>query len=148
MMRKTKTDNEKLLKEVISKSRDKKSLTSKLEIDDMVNHYIEISEDKQDFVKKMVRDINKSINKKKMGKNRDYFSSINSYCKGKLFYIAYKSGKYMRISTIEKKAKQEYLLGMVKEIETGQEYAWDLIDAIEDRELKDFLYGIFTYIYY
>ena len=145
--------------EMVIKKLDKKNIRkSILEVDDLVNHHLELLDldvSKEKIMKEAIKDINKSTNKKKIIKktyeqeSRAYLNSLNDHFKGKLFYIAYKdSNKYLSIKDIEKVVDKKTLLGFVKEIEVGQEYAWSLIDNLKNEKLRDFLYGIFTYIYF
>jgi len=143
----TKTANINLTKLIIQKAKDKNSQKSILEVDYMTNHYLEMAENKQDVVKDMIKDINKSTNKRKIG-NGKYFNSLNDYLKGKLFYLALKDNKYFKMADVEKLIDKNTLIEFVKEIEAGQEFAWELIDNIKNEKLKDFFYGIFTYLYF
>lgn len=143
----SKTTAASLTKMILQKAKDKNSQKSILEVDYMTNHYLELADNKQDVVKDMIKDINKSVNKKKMGKSK-YFTSLNDYLKGKLFYLALKDNKYFKMPDIEKLIDKNTLIEFVKEIESGQEFAWELIDNIKNEKLKDFFYGIFTYLYF
>lgn len=144
-MSKQNTNN--LTKLIIQKAKDKNSQKSILEVDYMTNHYLEMADNKQEVVKTMIKDINKSIIKRKIG-NGKYFNSLNDYLKGKLFYLAIKDNKYFKMPDVEKVIDRNTLIEFVKEIESGQEFAWELIDNIKNEKLKDFFYGIFTYLYF
>jgi hypothetical protein len=140
---------------VIKKGKDKNIRKSILEVDDMVNHHLELLDvnvNKEAIMKQAIKDINQTSNRKRIIKNKDgreYFDSLNDYLKGKLFYIAFKeSSKYMKIPDIEKIVDKQTLINFIKEIEVGQEYAWALIDNLRNEKLKNFLYGIFTYLYF
>ncbi|MDR1997413.1 MAG: hypothetical protein LBQ83_03730 [Candidatus Margulisbacteria bacterium] len=123
-----------------------------MELDDIVNHELELIESsaKELAIKETIKEINQSAVKAKIAsKNKEYFENLNDYCKGKLFYIAYKeSRKYLKFKEIDKILDKNTLLGFVSEIETGQEYGWKLIDNLQNNKLKNFLYGIFTYLYF
>jgi hypothetical protein len=153
-MTKTSKDNT-VVGLVFKKGKEKNIKKSILEVDDMVNHHLELLDidiSKESIMKQAIKDINQTSNKKKIMKNKDgreYFDSLNDYFKGKLFYIAYKeSSKYMKIPEIEKIVDKQTLINFIKEIEVGQEYAWALIDNLRNEKLKNFLYGIFTYLYF
>lgn len=140
---------------VLKKGKDKNVKKSILEVDDMVNHHLELLDldvSKEAIMKQAIRDINVGSNKKRIIKNKDgreYFDSLNDYFKGKLFYIAFKeSAKYLKFPEIENIVDKQTLINFVKEVEVGQEYAWALIDNLRNERLKNFLYGIFTYIYF
>ena len=133
-------------------SREANSQKLILEIDDIVNHQLELVEglDKELAIKATIKEINQSAVRTKLAKKHtDSFDSLNDYFKGKLFYIAYKdSKKYLKFKEIEKIIDKDTLISFVNEIETGQEYGWKLIDNLQNNKLKDFLYGIFTYLYF
>ncbi len=141
-----KTKELSLVKVIMQKSKDKNNQKSILEVDYLANHYLELAEDKEDMIKQTIKDINLSINKKKL--NKEYLGSLIDYFKGKLFYIAYKNGKYFKMNDIIKLIDKATLLEFINEIETGQEFALELIDNISNPKLKDFFYGIFTYLYF
>jgi hypothetical protein len=143
----SKTTANSLTKMILQKSKDKNSQKSILEVDYMTNHYLELADNKQDVIKNMIKDINKSVSKKKIA-NSKYFTALNDYLKGKLFYLALKDNKYFKMPDIEKVIDKNTLIEFVKEIESGQEFAWELIDNIKNDKLKDFFYGIFTYLYF
>lgn len=123
-----------------------------LELDDIVNHELELADNnaKELVIKSTIKEINESAVKNKIIKqNKDFFEYLNDYCKGKLFYIAFKeSRKYLKFKEIERIVDKETMLSFINEIETGQEYGWKLIDNLQDVKLKNFLYGIFTYLYF
>ncbi len=143
----TRAKDSTLTKLVIQKGKAQNNQKSILEVDYMTNHYLELADDKQDMIRQTIKDINKSVNKRKI-KNKEYLSSVNDYFKGKLFYIAYKEGKYLKIADVEKVIDKVTLIEFINEIETGQEFALELIDNIANQKLKDFFYGIFTYLYF
>jgi len=146
-MPKVKKKENKLTKLIMDKGKTKEKHKSILEIDYMANHYLELSDDKQSFIMSTIKDMNKTVNKRKI-RNKEYFSALNDNLRGKLFYISYKDGKYLRMKDLEKLIDKKTVIEFVKEIETGQEYAWELIDNIGNPQLKDFFYGIFTYLYF
>lgn len=140
---------------VITKAKDKNKKKSLLEVDDMINHHLELLDsNKEILMRQAIKDINKTVNKRRIIKSntreqRDYFNSLNDYFKGKLFYIALKdSSKYLKIPEIEMIIDRKTLMDFVSEIEAGQEYAWGLIENLKNEKLKNFLYGIFTYLYF
>jgi len=153
MTKKTSTISQIITKKIKEKNIQK----SILEVDDLVNHHLElldINASKETVMKQAIQEINKAhiknkIIKNKKGNMREYFDSLNNFFKGKLFYIALKdSKKYLKFTEIEAIVDKQTLLGFIKEIEVGQEYAWSLIDNIRSEKLKNFLYGIFTYLYF
>ena len=133
-------------------SREKNSQKLILEIDDIVNHELELVEDhsKELAIKATIKEINQGAFRSKLSKkNADSFEYLNDYFKGKLFYIAYKeSKKYLKFKEIEKIVDKKTLLSFINEIEIGQEYGWKLIDNLQNNKLKNFLYGILTYLYF
>ena len=140
---------------VITKAKDKNMKKSLLEVDDMINHHLELLDsNKEVLMRQAIKDINKVVNKRRIIKankkdQREYFDSLNDYFKGKLFYIALKdSNKYLKITEIEAIIDRKTLMDFVSEIEAGQEYAWGLIENLKNEKLKNFLYGIFTYLYF
>ena len=153
MTKKTSTISQIITKKIKEKNIQK----SILEVDDLVNHHLElldINASKETVMKQAIQEINKAhiknkIIKNKKGNMREYFDSLNNFFKGKLFYIALKdSKKYLKFTEIEAIVDKQTLLGFIKEIEVGQEYAWSLIDNIRSEKLKNFLYGLFTYLYF
>ena len=133
-------------------SREKNPQKFILELDDLVNHELELVENtsKEGVIKSTIKEINQSAVRSKISqRNKNSFEDLNDYCKGKLFFIAYKeSKKYLKFKEIEKIVDKNTLLNFIGEIETGQEYGWKLIDNLQDNKLKNFLYGIFTYLYF
>ncbi|GBR75534.1 hypothetical protein NO2_0199 [Candidatus Termititenax persephonae] len=123
-----------------------------LELDDIVNHELEMVENtaKEESVKNTIREINRGVVKAQVAKQyREAFKRLEYYLKGKLFYIAYKeSRKFIKFKEIDAIVDKATLFSFVNEIETGQEYAWKLIDNLVDDYLRNFLYGIFTYLYF
>ena len=123
-----------------------------LELDDIVNHELELVEStaKEDAVKNTIREINRGVVKARVAKkHKEAFKHLEYYFKGKLFYIAYKeSKKFIKFKEIDALVDKATLFSFVHEIETGQEYAWKLIDNLVDDKLRNFLYGIFTYLYF
>jgi hypothetical protein len=115
-------------------------------MDNSLNYYISMAEEKEKFCKELINNINNSIYKKKI-KNKDYHKSVSSILMGKLFYISYKNGKYIKFKNMEKIIKKDQLISIVKEIESSKSYGWELVEQIQNEEIKDFLYGIYTYIY-
>ena len=151
----SKAKEETITSYVITKAKDKNMKKSLLEVDDMINHHLELLDsNKEILMRQAISDINKSVNKKKIVRTnskeqREYFNSLNDYFMGKLFYIALKeSYKYLKIAEIEMIIDRKTLMDFVGEIEAGQEYAWGLIENLKNDKLKNFLYGIFTYLYF
>ena len=147
-----KTTTSGVMRYIKKNSREKNPQKFILELDDIVNHELELVEstNKELVIKSTIKEINQSAIKSRIvQRNRNSFEDLNNYCKGKLFYIAFKeSKKYLKFKEIEKIVDKNTLLNFISEIETGQEYGWKLIDNLQDNKLKNFLYGIFTYLYF
>lgn len=137
----------KLTKLILEKSKLNNIKKSLLEVDYMANHILELTEEKQEIIKNTIKDINKTANKKKF-KDKEYLTALNDNLRGKLFYLAYKEGKYFKMADIEKVIDKKTIIEFIKEIETSQDYAWELIENIQQKTMKDFFYGIFTYLYF
>jgi hypothetical protein len=141
-----------LLKYINKSSKEKNSQKFLLELDDLVNHELELVENtaKEAAVKNTIKEINQSAVRARVAKqHQESFDNLQDYFKGKLFYIAYReSQKYIKFKEIERIVDRNTLISFVKEIETGQEYAWKLIENLIDTKLRNFLYGIFTYLYF
>ncbi|MDR2431959.1 MAG: hypothetical protein LBD99_06905 [Candidatus Margulisbacteria bacterium] len=141
-----------IMRYISKNSKEKNPQKFILELDDIVNHELELVENaaKESAIKDTIQEINKSVVRAKIGKaNKEFLENLNDYFKGKLFYIAYKeSQKYLKFKEIERIVDKSTLLGFVGEIETGQEYGWKLVDNLQNDKLKNFLYGIFTYLYF
>ncbi|GBR77595.1 hypothetical protein RDn1_254 [Candidatus Termititenax dinenymphae] len=141
-----------ILKYLKKSAKEKNSQKFLLELDDIVNHELELVDNtaKEESVKNTIREINKSAIKAKVAKqHKESFKNLQDYFKGKLFYIAFKeSKKYLKFAEIEAIVDKNTLFSFINEIETGQEYAWKLIDNLVDAKLRNFLYGIFTYLYF
>jgi hypothetical protein len=147
-----KTTTSGVMRYIKKNAREKNHQKFILELDDIVNHELELvdSISKESVIKSTIKEINQSAVKTRIARqSKDSFEYLNDYFKGKLFYIAYKeSKKYLKFKEIERIVDKSTLLSFVGEIETGQEYGWKLIDNLQDTKLKNFLYGIFTYLYF
>jgi hypothetical protein len=115
-------------------------------VDNSFNYYLNLSNDKENFCSDIITNINKNSFKKKI-KDKDYFKSVSFILLGKMFYLKYSNGKYLKIKKLEKLIDKEALVDIITEMESSRDLAWSHVENTEKEELKDFFYGVYTYIY-
>lgn len=115
-------------------------------VDNSFNYYLHLSNNKESFCVDLISNINKSSFKSKI-KDKNYFNSVSFILLGKLFYLKYSNGKYLKLPKLEEMISKVALLKAVKEIESSKDLAWSYVESGETEDLKDFFYGIYTYIY-
>jgi len=115
-------------------------------VDNSFNYYLHLSNDKENFCTDIISNINKTSFKKKI-KDKDYFKSVSFILLGKLFYLKYSNGKYLKLQKLEKLISKQKLIEVITDMESSRDLAWSYVEQTENEHLKDFFYGVYTYIY-
>jgi len=140
------SDQKVVIEDLIKNAKLKNRSRAAHNMDNSFNYYLHLSNNKEDFCTDIIGNINKSAFKKKIN-DKDYFNSVSFILLGKLFYLKYSKGTYLKLKNLEKLIDKKTIIKVVTEMESSKNLAWSYVESAKNEKLKDFFYGIYTYIY-
>lgn len=108
---------------------------------------LEISTQKQDFCKRLIKEINKAFSAGVTAAQKQTLITLKENILGKLFYLALQDNKYLIIDNLTDRQKKNEVLAELAIIKSSAEKAVLYLDMLENGAHRNFINGIISYIY-
>ncbi|GBR73467.1 hypothetical protein NO1_0846 [Candidatus Termititenax aidoneus] len=130
------------------RSKDSVSLSGQAKhIDYEISYLLSVAENKQEFCRNILDDLQNLKRGKKDIALEDFFAKLKFYILGKIFYLALQDSRYLLIENFSSRANRNFFIRSVQLIERSQDDAVLLLDSLDDPALRDFFTGIISCVY-